>query len=313
MVVARGRCPLYLFRGRRTPLRTITIFKSKTITIELDCIFYTCKVRKVYKKPNVLNLQFKTPPPPNLFCSLCRGNFFPIYPFLSLHIPSYPSLVLYKYPSILSLNSLHIEHIPPISLPYSLHKPSHFPNPLHISSHSSLILYTYPPIFPLFSTHILPSNSLILYTYTLPFFSYSLHTPFHPSLILYTYPPILPLFSTHIPRSFPYSLHIPFHLSLILYTYTSILPLFYIHSLPSFPFSTHIPSHYSIYLDKYLDMLSVFSTHNLPSFPYSLNLPFIFDFPVFSTNTLPSFPCSLHIAFHHSHSLYIYPPIIPLF
>ena len=223
MVVARGRCPQNLFRGRCTPLRTITIFKSKTITIELDCIFYTCKV---YKKPNVLNLQFKFPPPPNLFCSLCRGNFFPIYPFLSLHIPSHPSLVrLYKYPSILSLNSLHIEHIPPISLPYSLHKPSHFPYPLHISSHSlhisshlSLILYTYPPIqFP-YSLHIYTPILLLFSTHTLPSFTYSVHISPNPSLIFYTYPPILPLFSTHTLPSFPYSLHIHFHPSLILYT-----------------------------------------------------------------------------------------------
>ena len=116
MVVARGRCPQNLFRGRCTPLRTITIFKSKTITIELDCIFYTCKV---YKKPNVLNLQFKFPPPPNLFCSLCRGKFFPhiSFPFSTHTLPSFPcsTLQIPIYPILkFSTHRTHPSHIPPL-------------------------------------------------------------------------------------------------------------------------------------------------------------------------------------------------------
>ena len=178
---------------------------------------------------------YSSNPPPLVLLFVQGQIFFPIYSFLTLLIPSHPSLVLYKYPSIqYPLNLLHIEHGPPISFPYSLHKPSH----------SSLILYTYPPSLPIFdSTHIFPffpslhipfySISLkisahpshpspILYTYTLPSFHYSLNMPSHSSHVLYTHPSIFPLFSTHIPQPFPYSLHI---------------------FLPSFLYSRHIPSH----------------------------------------------------------------------
>ena len=135
--------------------------------------------------------------PPPLVLLLVQGQIFSPYILSFLFTPSHPSLVLYKYPSILyPLNSLHIPYI----LPYSLRKPSH----------SSLILYTYPPSLPIFdSTHILPS------------FPYSLHKPSYSSLILYTYPPILPLFSTHIFLFFP-SLHTSSH---------PFLPLFSTHTL----------------------------------------------------------------------------------